>query len=195
MTGTQGAMPTPQPDERVEAMLAVLKRSAAALRDRDIPYALAGGLGLWARGAPVSDHDVDLLVKADDVDRSLAALGDIGFETCRPPEGWLVKAVDGDVVVDLIFDPTGVTVDDDLLARCDDVNVYAMPMPVARPEDIVISRLLSQTEQSMDYEGLLGSARALREQIDWGEVRARTAHSPFAAAFFVLCEGLLIIAP
>ena len=186
-------MPTPQPAERLEAMLGVLKRAAAVLRDGGIPYALAGGLGLWARGGPVSDHDIDLLVKPEDSERALAALADDGFEPRHPPEGWLVKAVDGDIVVDLIHDPTGVTVDDDLMARCDELNVHAMPMPVARPEDILVSRILAQTEQSMDFDGLLESARALREQIDWSDVRARTTGSPFADAFFVLVEGLEII--
>jgi hypothetical protein len=36
-------------------------------------------------------------------------------------------------------------------------------------------------------------SRALREQIDWREVRERTQESPFAKAFFVLLEELDIV--
>ena len=42
-------------------MQETLKRSAAALRDAEIPFALAGGLAVWARGGPESDHDLDFL--------------------------------------------------------------------------------------------------------------------------------------
>jgi hypothetical protein len=37
-------------------------------------------------------------------------------------------------------------------------------------------------------------ARALREQIDWNDVRARTESSPFAKAFFTLVEELGVVA-
>jgi hypothetical protein len=38
-------------------------------------------------------------------------------------------------------------------------------------------------------------ARALREQIDWREVRDQTEASPFARAFFTLVEALGIVEP
>jgi hypothetical protein len=40
---------------------------------------------------------------------------------------------------------------------------------------------------------VLEIARAVREQVDWDEVRSRTADTPFAKAFFVLAEELGII--
>jgi len=40
---------------------------------------------------------------------------------------------------------------------------------------------------------VLELARALREQVDWEEVRDRTEASPFARAFFTLVEGLGIV--
>jgi hypothetical protein len=42
---------------------------------------------------------------------------------------------------------------------------------------------------------LLEWTRALREQIDWNEVRERSEASPFARAFFTLVEGLGIVEP
>ena len=46
-----------------------------------------------------------------------------------------------------------------------------------------------------DFGQLLSYARALREQIHWDEVRARSEASPFARAFFTLVEGLGIVEP
>jgi hypothetical protein len=52
---------------------------------------------------------------------------------------------------------------------------------------------MALSEHALRYESLLRIARALREQVDWGAVRDRTAGSPFARAFFVLAEGLEIL--
>ena len=56
-------------------------------------------------------------------------------------------------------------------------------------------KLLAITEQEPEFGQLLSYARALREQIDWDEVRARSESSPFARAFFALVEGLGIVEP
>ena len=62
-------------------------------------------------------------------------------------------------------------------------------------EDVLITKLMAINEHALRYEGLLAIARALREQVDWAHVRAATAASPFARAFFVLLEGLEILPP
>jgi hypothetical protein len=53
-----------------------------------------------------------------------------------------------------------------------------------------VPKLLALAETSLDYNAVLLSARSLREQIVWDAVRARTAGSPYAAAFFTLVEEL-----
>src|SRR3954449_11082187 len=84
-----------------------LKKSAAALREADVPFLLGGSLASWARGGPESRHDLDLMIKPEDVERALAALIDAGFRADDPPEEWLVKAYDGDTPVDPIFFSNG----------------------------------------------------------------------------------------
>jgi hypothetical protein len=49
-------------------------------------------------------------------------------------------------------------------------------------------------EHELDFSGALAIARALREQVDWRDVRERTAHSPYARGFMALLEALEIIA-
>jgi Nucleotidyl transferase of unknown function (DUF2204) len=106
-----------------------------------------------------------------------------------------VKAWDGDVLVDLIFAPKGLKMDDDVISRGEEMPVLSMQMRVMALEDVLVTKLMAITEQHLRYEGPLAMARALREQVDWDRVRAATASSPFARAFFVLLEGLEIVAP
>jgi predicted nucleotidyltransferase len=167
-----------------------LKRSVAALRDSDVAFLLAGSLASWARGGPETRHDLDFIVKPEDGERALEALVEADMRPERPPEEWLLKAWDGDVLVDLIFAPQGLRVGDELLARGDEMSVMGITVPVMALEDLLVTKLLALSDHSLDYESLLLIARALREQIDWQALRARTEHSPYAKAFFVLAEEL-----
>ena len=69
----------------------------------------------------------------------------------------------------------------------------ALRIKVSPLEDVFTTKLLALTEQEPDYGDVLELARALREQVDWDEVRARTHSSPFARAFFTLTEELGIV--
>ena len=52
-----------QPSERDE-IRDLLKRTAVALKEADVSFALCGGYAAWVRGAPEPDHDADFLVPA-----------------------------------------------------------------------------------------------------------------------------------
>ena len=172
------------------AIQGTLKRAAAALRDADVPFVLAGSLASWARGGPESTTDLDFIVAPDEAERALAVLEQIGMRPERPPEGWLFKAWDGDVLVDLIFCPKGLEMNDEVLGRGEEIDVLAIRMPVMAVDDMLTTKLLALDEHSLSYSAPLQIARALREQIDWNALRRRTAASPYAKAFFVLVEEL-----
>jgi hypothetical protein len=185
----------PDDDQRVARIVATLKRSAAALRDAGIPFAVAGGLACWARGGPLDDDDVDLVLCEADVPRAVAALQGAGLAHDDPPEEWLTKVKDGEVTVDLIFHPSGIEVTPEVLAGAEDLSVEAVNMPVLRLEDVFVTQLLSLGEYNLAYSGLIKAARAVREQVDWGSVRHRTADAHFARAFFTMVEGLGVVEP
>jgi predicted nucleotidyltransferase len=180
-------------EQDFEQLLRAMKKAAGVLREADVEFMLGGGLACWARGAPKTEHDVDFLVRPDDAERAQQALADAGMRTEKPPEGWLLKAYDGDVLVDLIFDPQGGPVDDASFERADDIEVHATRMKVAALEDVLVQKLLALSEQEPDYSAVLELARSLREQVDWDDVRARTADAPFAKAFFTLLDELEIV--
>jgi hypothetical protein len=179
-----------QPFSDLEASL---KKSAAALREADVPFLLGGSLASWARGGPETRHDLDLVIKPSDVERAVAALVATGMRFEDPPEEWLVKAWDGDTLIDLIFYPKGTPVDDALIERGEVMSVLGMEMRVMALEDVLVTKLMALSEHSLRFESLLAIARALREKVDWESVRARTSSSPFARAFFVMLEGLAVL--
>jgi Uncharacterised nucleotidyltransferase len=176
-----------------EAIEATLKKTVAALREAQVKFLLAGSLASWARGGPQTRHDLDFILKPEDAERALEALAEKGMQPERPPEEWLYKAWDGDVLVDLIFHPRGLSVTDEVIERGDEVHVLGMTLPVMAIEDVLTTKLLALGEHRVDYSDILEMARALREQIDWGAVRARTRGSPYAVAFFVLVEELGVL--
>ncbi len=170
-----------------------MKKAAGALRDAEVPFLLGGSLAAWARGGSSSDHDVDFLVKPADAERAMAALEEAGMRIEKPPEGWLLKAWDGDTLVDIIFEPTSGPVTDEMIERGEEREVLATPMRVMALEDVMVTKLMAMNETHLDFSGSLEIARPLREQIDWEEVRRRTAESPYAKAFFTLVEELGIV--
>jgi hypothetical protein len=170
-----------------------LKKAVAALREAGVPFLLGGSLAVWARGGPETHHDLDIVIKPEDADRALQVLADAGMRVEKPPEEWLHKAWDGDVLIDLIFAPRGLDVTDEVIERGELLHVIGISIPVMAIEDVLATKLMALDEHRLDYTSVLRIARAVREQIEWEALRARTVASPYAKAFFTLCEELDIV--
>jgi hypothetical protein len=172
------------------ALIETLKVTVAALRDCRVPFMLGGSLAAWARGGPEPRQDLDLMLKPQDAERALNCLAQAGMRPERPPEEWLLKAYHGDVLVDLIFKPSGLEITDQVLDRADTVALMAVGTPVMALEDVLVTMLMALNEHSLDYTRVLAIARSLREQIDFERLRRRTSESPYAQAFFTLAREL-----
>jgi predicted nucleotidyltransferase len=175
-------------------LIQTMRKTAAALREGEVPFMLGGGMAGAARGGPESDHDVDFLLAQEDAERALDVLEQAGFRPERPPEDWLYKVWDGDVFVDLIFRTSAGPVTQKMFERADEIEVYAVRMKVLSLEDVMVTKLMALDEQGdLDFKGSLELARSLRERIKWRPVRERTADSPYARAFFFLAEELGVL--
>jgi hypothetical protein len=180
-------------DEAFTKLLEAMKRAAAVLRDNDVPFALAGGLAVYARGGPATEHDVDFILDEDDAERALDLFARAGMRIERPPEGWLYKAFDDEngSMIDLIYSPNRMPeVVPEILERAELIEVYAITMNVMTVTDVLATKLLTLKEHEVDYAGVLEIARNCREQIEWDLLRERTGDSPYAKAFFTLAEEL-----
>jgi hypothetical protein len=171
-------------------LLDTFRRVAAELRDGDIPFVLGGGLAAWAHGGPITEHDIDLFVTENDSERALGVLARRGFRTEHPAEGWLVKAWDGNVLVDLIFRPIGLQVDRSLIESCPVKDVHAVPVRILSVDDILATKVLALTEHHLDFGPVLACARSLREQVHWDAFAQRTSGSPFARTLLFLVREL-----
>jgi hypothetical protein len=176
--------------ETFESLADTLKLAVSTLRKAGIPFLLGGSFAAWARGGPEPQNDLDLMVKPADAEAALTALESAGLRPERPPEEWLFKAWHGEVMIDVIFHPAGLAMTDDVFERGETIPVLAVTTPVMSLEDMLTTKLHALDEHALDYSQLLGIARALRECIDWRQLRARTAGLPYARAFFTLVEEL-----
>lgn len=176
-----------------ESLLATCKRVAAVLKQSEIPFALGGSFAVYAHGGHSSDHDVDFLVREQDVERALTALVAAGFTAERPPEDWLVKVYDNGRLVDLIHRPIETPVTDETFTDTVIRPVDAIHMPVLSATQLMVHKLLSFSQHYCDFARGLPLARSLREQIDWERVRKETTHSPYAEAFLVLLDRLDVV--
>jgi hypothetical protein len=171
-----------------------LKRAASALKAQGPEFALAGSYALWVHGAPEPVHDVDFVVAEDDAETAAKTLDEAGFHIDRPPEDWLFKACTGGVVVDVLHRLNGVPVTAATISDAKVIEVQAIAMPVLAPTLVVSEKLSSLNEHHCDFAALLPGVRAVREQVNWNQVRERTADNDFAAAFLVLTDRLGITA-
>jgi hypothetical protein len=177
-------------DDRFDGIVKALRVAVPALHQAEVPFLLGGSTAAWAYGAPRPLKDLDLMIRPEDAERAQQVLVAAGFRAEQPPEDWLLKAWLDDVLVDLIFGPRGVTITDEVLARGRERSICALRVRVMALEDVLTSKLLALDEHQLDLADLLQIARAIREQVDWAEIRDRTEHSPYAAAFLTLLERL-----
>jgi Uncharacterised nucleotidyltransferase len=172
------------------SLIETMKVAVAVLREADIQFMLGGSMSAWARGGPEPDNDLDLMVRPEHAETALEALAAAGMRTERPPEEWLYKAWHGEVLIDLIFGPSGIELTDEVFARADTIPVMAIATPVMALEDALVTMLYALDEHALDYSRLLAITRALREQIDWPSLSRRAEGSPFAKAFITMVTEL-----
>jgi len=170
-----------------------LKLVAVALKDGGVPFALAGGYALWARGAPEPHHDVDFVIAEEDRDRVATLLAEQQLEVVDPPEDWLFKVFVEGAMVDLLFRLNGDPVQPADLADADEIEVESVVMPVLGATTLITAKLNALDERSCDLAKVIPAARAVREQVDWDEVASTVGDNDFAAITLDLLTRLQVI--
>jgi hypothetical protein len=182
------------PDNQ-RALREALKTVAVTLKEGEAPFALAGSYGLWARGGPEPDHDVDFMVAEEDAPRAKDLLAERDLRVVQPPEDWLFKVYIGEAMVDVIFRAGGVPIQRTRFEDADEIEVESVSMPVLSATVLMSDKLGAMEEHSCNFSAALPAARAVREQVDWDVVRRETKDNPFAEAFLMVLERLKVIAP
>ncbi|WP_329394921.1 hypothetical protein [Streptomyces melanogenes] len=191
---------TPQeqelPRDHSQAILEAAKQVGAILKRAGHRFALAGSVAVYAHGGSSRlQHDADFCVLPEDAEAVAASLREAGLDVRLPPEDWLLKTRCFDQDVDIIFELAHRPVTVDLLARAEELPVDSVHMPVLSATDVLVSLNSAFSEHHCDFGAVLPVARALREKVDWGDVRRRCADEPMPAAFLFLLERLNVIEP
>ncbi|BBY44066.1 hypothetical protein [Mycolicibacterium celeriflavum] len=177
--------------QRNDDLRDALKRAASALRAQGPDFALGGSYALWVFGGPEPVHDVDFVVAEPDTEKAAATLEEAGFRIERTPEDWLFKACVGqDFVIDVLHRLNGVPVEKESIVAAEEHDVLAVRMRVLAPTEVMREKLNSLNEHHCDFAALLPAVRAVREQLDWKQLRDDTADNPFAAVFLMLADRL-----
>ncbi|MEU6773683.1 hypothetical protein [Streptomyces sp. NPDC046759] len=184
------------PQDRSQAILEAAKEIGALLKRAGHPFALAGSVAVYAHGGSrYLQHDADFCVLPDDAEAVAATLREAGLPVHTPPEDWLLKTTCRGQNVDIIFSLAHQPVSKDMLARAHVLPVDSVLMPVLCPTDLIRSLISAFSEHYCDFGAVLPVARAVREKVDWDEVRAACGDQPMPAAFLFLLERLNVIDP
>ncbi len=169
MSGTAQALDLWEGEAEVEeeVFLDVLRQTARALSDGNMPHVFMGGLASAALGRPRWTHDIDVFVKPVDNRRALDLLESAGFTTQETNPGWIYKALKDDVLVDVIFRSAGsVELDDEMVSRARSSDVAGSRVPVISAEDLIVIKALVFKERAPRhwYDAL---ALLQRTDLDW----------------------------
>lgn len=177
-----------------DALREALKLVAVTLKEGETPFALAGSYGLWARGGPEPDHDVDFMVAEEDAPRARDLLAARDLEVVQPPEDWLFKVFIDGAMVDVIFRVGGEPISRSRFDDAEVIEVESVQMPVLPATVLMADKLGAMEEHACNLTPVIPVARAVREQVDWDEVERRTADNPFAEATLGLLRRLGVVA-
>lgn len=157
---------------------AVLAETVAALGDAAIQYLLIGGIASSGFGRPRWTHDIDVLVRPEDAERTLEVLGAHAFETERTDSRWIYKAFKHDVMVDVIFRPAGgFHLDEEMLGRAVPKVFLDHMIKCIPPEDLLVMKAVVHDEGGPrhwhDALAILSST-----DLDWEYLLRRAARGP-----------------
>ena len=172
------------------ACAAFYKRAIELLRQSEIPFLLGGAYGVCVyTGLARHTKDVDLFIRAVDLDRALAIFEKDGCRTEKTFPHWLAKVYLGQNVIDLIYaagNGLGL-VDDSWFTRGRDDELLGLPVKVMGPEEIIWMKAFVQERERFDGADIAHMIQSCAESIDWAYLRTR-----FGADWRVLFSFLVL---
>ena len=169
---------------------AFYKRAIELLRQNEIPFLLGGAYAICVyTGLARHTKDVDLFIRAADLDRALAVFEKDGCRIDKTFPHWLAKVYLGQNVIDLIYaagNGLGL-VDDPWFTRGRDDELLGLAVKVMGPEDIIWMKAFVQERERFDGADIAHMIQSCAESIDWAFLRTR-----FGADWRVLLSFLIL---
>lgn len=162
----------------------------SALKDSNVPY-LVGGAYAYACYTGITRHtkDLDLFLRARDLDAALEKMHQVGYETEVTYPHWLAKVHHDDASVDLIFaSGNGLwNVDDTWYDRSEDYEVFGVDVRVCPAEEILLMKAFIMERERFDGADVAHVLRDAADRLDWDHlVRAFGPHWRVLYAHLIL---------
>jgi hypothetical protein len=146
----------------------------------EIPFALGGAIALGAyTGKFRNTKDIDLYVLEADRDRMIKLLNRLGlkdyFDTCPYDRGWIYRASDGKVIVDIIWAMANkrANVDEEWLSRGAELMAGDIKVRVLAPEELIWSKLYVIQRERCDWPDILNVMYSAGPSMDWDHLMQR----------------------
>ncbi|MBA2405581.1 MAG: nucleotidyltransferase, partial [Bdellovibrionales bacterium] len=159
-------------------IISTLFAAIEAIEEKNICYALIGGIAVKELGRPRVTHDIDIFVKPDDAENILLILKDKGFEIERRDPFWLFKAWREEILVDIIFRSCGdIYFEEEVREHVRRIPYHGKFVNAISPEDfIVIKSAAHQEDNPHHWHDAL--AVLTQGNLNWDYLLKRARHSP-----------------
>jgi len=156
---------------------ALFYRDALALMvESEIPFLVGGAFALQRyTGLARDTKDIDIFVKPDDIDRTLAVFEQRGYQTEIPYSHWLAKVHCSDHFMDIIFSSGNglAVVDDEWFAAAPDAEVMGLPVKLSPVEEMLWSKAFIMERERFDGADVAHLLHATAESLDWRRLLRR----------------------
>ncbi|MDF2693511.1 MAG: hypothetical protein K0S65_1894, partial [Labilithrix sp.] len=142
----------------------------------EIPFLVGGAIALkHFAGIARDTKDLDVFLRKCDLERAMAALSDVGFETEILFPHWLGKAWSGPHFVDFIFDSANglCPVDDAWFEHAANCMLWNVPVLVSPAEEMIVSKCFVMERERFDGADVYHLLEACGRALDWDRVLQR----------------------
>ncbi|MBX3233228.1 MAG: nucleotidyltransferase family protein [Labilithrix sp.] len=140
---------------------------------RRVPFLVGGALALkHFAGIARDTKDLDIFLRARDVDRALEVLADEGFEVEKCFPHWLAKAWSGPHFVDFIYASANglCAVDDRWFEHAAGCTLWGVPVLVSGAEEMIASKCFVMERERFDGADIYHLLEACGPDLDWSRL-------------------------
>jgi hypothetical protein len=151
------------------------RKALQTLREHELPFVLGGAYALREHtGVVRRTKDLDIFIRATDLERALAALSAAGLRT-QSFAHWLGKAFSGKDSLDIIFRSANghAKVDDIWFQRAVEREVLGVPVSVCPPEEMIWSKGFIMERERFDGADVAHLIYKCADQLDWDHLIGR----------------------
>lgn len=155
---------------------AFYRQALGALSSAGVPHLVGGGIALAHHtGIRRYTKDLDIFVRPEDAEWTLATIADAGYRAEMVAPHWLGKAHYGEAFIDVIFSSgNGVcVVDDHWFEYADLGRVLGLPVLLSPVEEMIWSKAFVLERERFDGADVSHLIRACGQKLDWERLYRR----------------------